>query len=85
MTTQGKRHDLAEGEYALEMGEYGKDLKGHWFYRVPVPGFGTGGLDKHQITEHENGTITVQPSILCYGSFDKTWHGYLEKGVWREV
>lgn len=85
MTIQGKRHDLAEDEYALEMGEYGKNLEGKWYCRVPAPGFGTGGLGKHQITEHEDGTITVSPSILCTGHHDKQWHGYLERGVWREV
>ncbi len=37
---------------------------------------------QHAITEHEDGTITVSPSI--YDAPDG-WHGYLERGVWREV
>jgi len=82
---EGKRRDLAEDEYALEQGEYGKNPDGEWFMRVPALGFGTGGLGKHQITEHEDGTITVSPSILCYGRDNKQWHGYLERGIWREV
>jgi len=82
---QGKRQDLLEDEYALEQGEYGKDTEGNWFCHVPASGFGTGGLGKHTVVEHEDGTITVSPSILCYGHHDKTWHGYLERGVWREV
>ena len=82
---QGKRHDLGEDEYALDMGEYGKNAEGKWFCRVPAPGFGTGSLGKHEVTEHPDGTITVSPSILCYGHDNKTWHGYLERGVWREV
>lgn len=81
----GKRRDLGEYEFSLEQGEYGKSPDGKWYCRVPVPGFGTGGLGKHQVTEHEDGTITVSPSILCTGHFDKQWHGYLERGVWREV
>jgi hypothetical protein len=81
----GKRRDLEEDEYALEMGEYGKNTEGHWYCRVPAPGFGVGGLGKHDIVEHEDGTITVSPSILCYGHHDNQWHGYLERGVWREV
>jgi hypothetical protein len=39
----------------------------------------------HTIVEHEDGTITVSPSILVTGSHGKQWHGYLERGVWREV
>jgi hypothetical protein len=53
--------------------------------RVPEPGFGMGNLRNHEVTEHEDGTITVSPSILCTGHFDKQWHGYLERGVWRKV
>lgn len=68
------------------MGEYGKNPEGLWYCRVPAPGFGTGGLAKHQVTEHEDGTITVSPSILCYGrNGGPDWHGYLERGTWREV
>lgn len=82
---EGKRHDLTEEYLVLEMGEYGKGLDGVWYMRVPESGFGMGSLRKHDVTEHEDGTITVSPSILCYGHFDKQWHGYLERGVWREV
>ena len=78
---QGKRHDLAEDEYALEMGEYGKNAEGHWFCCVPATGFGTGGLGLHTIVEHEDGTITVSPSILCTGHHGVEWHGYLERGI----
>lgn len=81
----GKRHDLAEDEYALEQGEYGKNTEGLWYCCVPAPGFGTGGLSKHTIVEHEDGTITVSPSILSTGHDGKQWHGYLERGIWRVV
>lgn len=83
--TQGVRHDLAEDEYALEMAEYGRNPEGLWFCRVPATGFPTGGLYSHTVVEHEDGTITVSPSILSTGHHGKTWHGYLERGVWREV
>ncbi len=88
MNSPGKHIDLTEDNHALEPGEYGKDPKGNWFCRVPaVPGkyFGVGGLGKHTIVEHEDGTITVSPSILCTGHHGATWHGYLEHGVWREI
>lgn len=76
----------------LQPGDYGKDINGVWHCRPPWKHAG-GCLAKHNTIEHEDGTITVSPSILieCWAGFfeegndDKiTWHGYLEKGVWRE-
>lgn len=37
---------------------------------------------QHQIEEHDDGTITVDPSILCR---ECGWHGYLERGIWRSI
>lgn len=34
----------------------------------------------HRVTEHEDGTITVHPSIVT-----SSWHGWLERGVWRSA
>ena len=83
---QGKRRDL-DNEYLVmeQPGEYGKNQADQWFMRVPASGFGMGSLANHEVIEHEDGTITVSPSILCTGHFGKQWHGYLERGVWREV
>lgn len=56
-----------------------------WLY---LPGCGAGMLIKHAVVEHEDGTITVTPSILMAGHYQGTKtqrHGYLTKGVWREV
>lgn len=69
----------------MEMGDYGKDNDGEWWIRLPRPGFSMGRLTDHQVTENPDGTITVSPSILLEGSNGKTWHGYLERGAWREV
>lgn len=47
-----------------------------------------GWLGNHQITEHDDGTITVSPSILIqstWASEPVQWHGWLEHGVWREA
>lgn len=85
---QGKRHDLEGNRLNLEPGEYGKDPNGVWWARVPQSGdfyAGVGSLKNHEVVEHEDGTITVSPSILVTGHHDKQWHGYLERGVWREV
>ena len=40
-------------------------------------------LAKHKVTEHDDGTITVSPSILVSGGGDGLqWHGHLINGVW---
>lgn len=56
------------------------------------PNGNTCSLARHQIIEHEDGTITVSPSILIsrggHGSgkpIEELWHGFLERGVWRTV
>jgi hypothetical protein len=50
-----------------------------------LPNCGVGGLGNHEITEHEDGTITVSPSILMTGHLGNKRHGYLTKGMWTEV
>jgi hypothetical protein len=78
----GKRIYTEEGKpLLLKDGDYGKDLDGLWYCRAP--GCRLGCLRNHQVTEHEDGTITVSPSILIDDDRSK-WHGFLEKGVWRE-
>lgn len=79
---KGKRvYPNEAGDLLLAEGEYGKTKAGAWMARP----FGnhTGDLSRHEVEEHEDGTITVSPSILIEG--EHRWHGYLEKGVWREV
>jgi hypothetical protein len=82
---QGKRVYLTGDDLPHEMGDYGKALDGNWYCRIPASGFGIGKLSAHQVVEHEDGTITVSPSILATGTRGRQWHGYLERGVWREV
>lgn len=56
-----------------------------WLYH---PGCGVSNLANHQITEHEDRTITVSPSILTTGHDSgkpTTVHGYLERGIWRDA
>lgn len=33
----------------------------------------------HTVTVHDDGTITVSPSLVMPSG----WHGFLERGVWR--
>ncbi len=82
----GKRIEIKDGWLPTVPGQYGKDERtGIWWAKPPKPGFPTGMLSDHDVTEHPDGTITVSPSILVEGDHGKTWHGYLERGIWREV
>jgi hypothetical protein len=65
-------------------GEYGQ-RDGFWYCRTPNGLLGN--ISAHGITEHEDGTITVSPSILVRQGTDPgspSWHGFLERGEWRE-
>lgn len=83
--TQGRRVWLdSEDCYKLESGDYTKTQHDFYMCRVPELCFHAGSLRGHKITEHEDGTITVSPSILHTEPNVGQWHGYLECGVWRE-
>lgn len=67
-------------KYLDQQGSYGHDASGEWWAHAPAPGCPIAALSDHQITEHEDGTISVSPSILWEGKY----HGYLQRGVWIE-
>ena len=83
---QGYRVRQDEDGYLppLKEGEYGQQA-GIWYARVP--GDLLANLKGHSVTEHEDGSITVTPSILVSGCDEHgdpiSWHGYLERGVFR--
>jgi hypothetical protein len=69
-------------------GDYGRHpADGSWYARSPNGHLGN--LSAHNVLEHEDGTITVSPSILITTRDTERrqdvelWHGYLERGVWR--
>lgn len=70
------------GQLFLADGEYGKGANGIWYARPP--GYHMGNLLGHNVVEHNDGTITVSPSILISDG-QTQWHGYLERGEWRTV
>lgn len=76
------RRDVEPHE--LEPGEYGKDPVSGIFYAVPPDTDLIANLSGHAVVEHDDGTITVSPSIKV-SARDRLWHGYLERGVWRQV
>lgn len=75
-----------EDEDSARPGDYGRTLvDGGWEWRCRTPNSYGGRLSLHEVVEHEDGTITVSPSILVEHPPVGAWHGYLERGVWREV
>jgi hypothetical protein len=84
----------------LEPGDYGRisearcaEHAGRSAWHGCTPNGHQCNLGGHKIVEHEDGAITVSPSILVSGSrwdeVQKTmvraewWHGFLEHGVWQ--
>lgn len=79
---KGRRvHPNGSGRLTLAGGDYGKDIDGLWWVRPP--GGRAGTLEGHIVTEHEDETITVSPSI--WDDHPGGFHGYLERGIWRSV
>ena len=79
---------------ALRPGEYARHpITGCWYANAPHSSGDVeflANLQEHEVIEHEDGTITVSPSILVTLLWGMeraahTWHGYLERGVWRRV
>jgi hypothetical protein len=55
--------------------------------RIPVNGGSEGDSQSWDMVEHGDDTITLSPSINLHptpGVHDG-WHGFLERGVWRQV
>jgi len=81
-----------EGEHfhpTMPRGSYGKNERGEWEICTPN---GRRGLasEGHVVTEHEDGTISVVPSLLIdpldLGTLKRPgWHGWLERGEFREI
>lgn len=85
---QGRRAFPENGFLRMDKGDYGKYPDGDWW--CCTPNGHMGNLKGHDVVEHEDGTITVSPLILVEeddesGNPVEVWHGYLERGVWREV
>lgn len=70
------------GDIKYPEASYGKGNDGIWMLR-PLGG-NLGSLKDHEVTENEDGTITVSPSILMDDGRTKV-HGYIERGIWRNI
>jgi hypothetical protein len=80
---------VAWASQIMEPGEYAKLPDGTW--HAATPNGHTANLAAHVVIEHDDGTITVAPSILVSlpaqdeARAVELWHGWLERGVWRSV
>jgi hypothetical protein len=62
--------------------------KKYCWWQVRAPNGHSGCLDPlvHQVTEHEDGTITVYPSIVIRGpGGQELFHGWLRNGTWSNA
>lgn len=88
MITQGRRVADETMPWDLEAGDYCLRNGAPW---VCLPnGVGPARLEDWNPVWHEDGTLTLSPSILDSGGdsakgIPAGWHGYLERGVWRQV
>ena len=86
---QGRRVYIDdEGGLPLKEGDYGQEKDGTWSVRPP--GQSMGGIPRHEVEEHGDGTITVTPSIVLKvmagdRAVREVWHGWLKCGIWTEV
>jgi hypothetical protein len=62
------------------------------FFMLPVPADHPDAGVRHvaspphdPFVEEADGTLTISPSILAVRPEGNGWHGYLERGVWRQV
>lgn len=62
-------------------GDYSGPWDGLWLMEAPNGDWGT-LQNRHTVVEHDDGTITVSPSIQF--ETGRRWHGYLERGIWRQ-
>lgn len=71
----------AVAPHTLEQGQYCK-WNGTWYARPPVAAKLIATLAKHDVVEHEDGTITAWPSIDVDAGALGRWHGFLRHGIW---
>lgn len=75
------RIEITEGPHQLQSGQYGK-WRGTWYAQPPCEADLTANLERHEVHEHADGSISVRPSIWVEAGALGTWHGFLWAGKW---
>jgi hypothetical protein len=70
--------------HKLKPGEVSKCPETGRYYAC-TPNDHLANLMHHEVTEHEDGTITVSPSISVSTAEAEVYHGFLERGQWRSA
>jgi len=78
---EAPRHEWPHGAYGRVR------VYGEWKWGCVTPNGHHGSLAGHKVEEHDDATITVSPSIRVTAGLDmsEVWHGFLERGVWRDA
>ena len=81
----GRRRPDGNPDYVTDKqpGDYWRHTDGAW--RAITPNGMPVNLRDHPVDEHEDGTITVTPSIQQIASSRQRYEGFLARGAWREV
>jgi hypothetical protein len=82
---QGRRLEDGTKLLAMQPGDYALSKDGREIdFCDPFGNFGGISKDKRwDWIEYEDKTVTVRSSIRV--TSQKSWHGYLERGVWRTL
>lgn len=86
MSTQGTRCEHVEelwGDDGIDGGYCPVTRDGERSWMARTPNGHLGNLGAHDVVEHEDGTITVSPSILVSDHTGELYHGFLVRGVWK--
>lgn len=82
---QGKRVSNHDELFATRGSWLLVNRDGKRIFLINTPNGHIGDVSRHEVTEHEDGTITVSPSILVSDASGELYHGFLERGVWRQA
>lgn len=72
------------GDGAVDGGYCPVTLDGERVWKARTPNGHLANLAAHDVTEHDDGTITVSPSILVSNPQEgELYHGFLVRGEWN--
>jgi hypothetical protein len=87
---QGRRlSDGTDWSSEWQPGDYAKRDDRYWLVNTPNSELALIDSQRWKVTEHEDGTVTMSPSILISaisptkGTRVELWHGFLERGIFR--
>lgn len=52
-------------------------------WQICAPDGSQGSIATHKVIEHDDGTVTMTPSLDWSQRRPGGWHGFLERGIWR--